>query len=79
MICIYFLKKKFDFIFFAVILRVFFVEHFAQRGTFCHANLVFLAKIFFDFFLVFIRWAWFIFLDEKNTSIASFRRGRENL
>jgi len=50
----FFLKKKFDFIFFAVILRAFFVEHFPQRGTICHANLVFLAKIFYYFLIVFI-------------------------
>jgi hypothetical protein len=50
----FFLKKKFDFIFFAVILRAFFVEQFAHRGTIYHANLVFLVKIFNYFLIVFI-------------------------
>jgi hypothetical protein len=49
----FFLKKKFDFIFFAVILRAFFVEHFPQRGTICHANVVFFVKIFYYFLFVF--------------------------
>ena len=72
-------KKSVDLVFFAVILRAFFVEHFAQRGTFWRANLVFFVKIFYYFLIVFFRWAWFIFPDEKNTSLACFRRGRENL
>ena len=76
---IFFLKKRFDLVFFAVKMRAFFVEHFAQRGTFCRANLVFLVKIFFDFFVVFFRWACSDFGDEKNTSPACFRCGRENV
>jgi hypothetical protein len=31
---IFFIKKRFDSVFFAVILRALFVEHFFQRGTF---------------------------------------------
>ena len=51
----FFFKKKFDFIFFAVILRARFVEQFAHRGTIWRAKCVFLAKIFYDFLIVFMR------------------------
>jgi hypothetical protein len=50
----FFSKKRFDFIFFAVILRAFFVEQFAHRGTICHAKCVSFVKIFYDFLVVFI-------------------------